>query len=58
MTRYTLLVLLVLGNIFVLGGVSILAVIGGFDFRGVIPAVVFLLTLNSPAYRCIAARGS
>ena len=53
MTPNRLLILLVLGNILGFGGVTILAVIGGFDFRGVIPVVVFLLFLDILAVRCV-----
>jgi hypothetical protein len=53
MTLNRLLVLLVRGNILSFGGATILAVVGGFDFRGVIPAIVFLLYLDILAVRCV-----
>ena len=53
MTSNRMLALLVLGNVLGFGGVTVLAVMGGFDFRGVIPVVVFLLLLDVLAVRRI-----
>lgn len=54
MPRNRLLVMLVLGNILGFGGATILAVIGGLDYRGVILAVVFLLFLDVQAICCVS----
>jgi hypothetical protein len=51
MSRSRLLVLLVLGNALGLGGAAMFAIIGGP--RGVIPAAVFLLSLDALAVRCV-----
>lgn len=53
MTQARIVVLLVLANIMGFGGATLLAAIGGFDFRGVIPAMVLMLFLDVRAIRHI-----
>jgi len=53
MLRMWWLALLAFGNIVGLGGATTLAAVGGFDFRGIIPASILLLTLDVWAIRSI-----
>lgn len=46
MTQTQMIVFIVLANIMGFGGATLLAAIGGFDFRGVIPAMVLMLFLD------------